>query len=211
MMEKTIPNIELKKTSLTEEMKKYQKYTGQREVEIQNESAQKENSEAVVRRPRKTIQKIRPKSEVREKEVWIDGNRRRPLSYIEGTKEKDFLIHTTKKPVAPSLPRPLLSGLVWQQGSGLFARWKEVFLILNKDCVRCPKISSAKSSQFGSLVFSLDLVLVSDVRYVERRGYLTLVMEGQGMARTYFRRTDGIKEWGRTIQVNNKSVLFIGH
>ena len=69
-----------------------------------------------------------------------------------------------------------------------------MFLILTKDCVRCHKISSAKSSQFGSLVFSLDLVLVSDVRYVERRGYLTLVMEGQG-----------IREWGKVIQVRDKS------
>ena len=31
-----------------------------------------------------------------------------------------------------------------------------MFLILSKDSVRCHKISSAKSSQFGSLVFSLD-------------------------------------------------------
>ena len=36
----------------------------------------------------------------------------------------------------PSLPRPLLSGLVWHQTSGLFSRWKEVFLILTKDCLR---------------------------------------------------------------------------
>ena len=77
-----------------------------------------------------------------------------------------------------------------------------MFLILTKDCVRCHKISSAKSSQFGSLVFSLDLVLVSDVRYVERRGYLTLVMEGMGMSRTFFRRTDGIREWGKIIEVD---------
>ena len=76
-----------------------------------------------------------------------------------------------------------------------------MFLILTKDCVRCHKISSAKSSQFGPLVFSLDLVLVSDVRYVERRGYLTLVLEGQGVDRTYFRRTEGIREWGAVIQV----------
>ena len=81
-----------------------------------------------------------------------------------------------------------------------------MFLILTKDCVRCHKISSAKSSQFGSLVFSLDLVLVSDVRYVERRGYLTLVMEGQGMAGTYFRKTDCIREWGKIIQVRDKTV-----
>ena len=83
-----------------------------------------------------------------------------------------------------------------------------MFLILTKDCVRCHKISSAKSSQFGSLVFSLDLVLVSDVRYVERRGYLTLVMEGQGMARTYFRRTDGIREGGKVIHVRDKTVYI---
>ena len=28
------------------------------------------------------------------------------------------------------------TGLVWQQTSGLFSRWKEVFLILTKDCLR---------------------------------------------------------------------------
>ena len=27
---------------------------------------------------------------------------------------------------APSLPRPVLSGLVWHQTSGLFSRWREV-------------------------------------------------------------------------------------
>ena len=92
MLEKTIPNIELKKTCLTEEMKKYQKYTGHSEEEIRRESAEKENSGAVVRRrPRKTIQKIRPMSEVREKEVLLDADRRRPLSYIEGKKREGFL------------------------------------------------------------------------------------------------------------------------
>ena len=95
---------------------------------------------------------------------------------------------------APSLPRPVLSGLVWHQTSGLFSRWKEVFVILTRDCIRCHKISgSAKNAQFGGLLFSVDLVLVTDVRYVERRGYLTLCLEGQGLTRTYLRRTDGIR------------------
>ena len=31
--------------------------------------------------------------------------------------------HSSK---APSLPRPVLSGLVWHQTSGLFSRWREV-------------------------------------------------------------------------------------
>jgi hypothetical protein len=98
MMEKTIPNMHLKKTGLTEQMNKYQKYSGQSAGQTQRQ----ENSETVVRRrPRKTIQKIRPKSEVRERkeEEDIDRDRRRPLSYIEGTKEKDFYIQTCKKPV----------------------------------------------------------------------------------------------------------------
>ena len=93
MMEKTIPNPEMKKTCLTEQMKKYEEYTGQ--------CAVVENNEVIVRRrPRKT-QKTRPKSEVREKteEGWAGRERRRPLSYIEGSKEKDFYIQTCRKPV----------------------------------------------------------------------------------------------------------------
>ena len=59
---------------------------------------------------------------------------------------------------------------------------------------RCHKISgSAKTAQFGGLLWSLDLVLMSDVRFVERRGYLTLCLEAQGITRTYLRRTDGIR------------------
>lgn len=37
------------------------------------------------------------------------------------------------------------------------------------------------------------------MRYVERRGYLTLCLEGQGLSRTYLRRTEGIREWGKLI------------
>ena len=93
MMEKTTPNTEMKKGCLTEQMRKYEEYTGQ--------CAVVENNEVVVRRrPRKT-QKTRPRSEVREKteEGFAGRERRRPLSYIEGSKEKDFYIQTCKKPV----------------------------------------------------------------------------------------------------------------
>ena len=83
-----------------------------------------------------------------------------------------------------------------------------MFLILTKDCMRGHKIASARSLQFGSLVFSLDLLLVSDVRYVERRGNLTLVMESHGMTKTYLRTTDGIRKWGKIIQVKKKSYIL---
>ena len=34
--------------------------------------------------------------------------------------------------LSTGLPCPLLKGLVWQQGTGLFARWRERFLVLTK-------------------------------------------------------------------------------
>ena len=40
---------------------------------------------------------------------------------------------------------------------------------------------------------------MSDVRFVERRGYLTLCLEAQGITRTYLRRTDGIRDGGLEI------------
>ena len=106
-MEKTIPNMQVmvKKRCLTEQMNKYQKYTGQSAGQKHREAAEKENCETVVRRrTRKTNQKIRPKSEVREKsegEVWMDGDgeRRRPRSYIEGARDKEFYVQTCRKPV----------------------------------------------------------------------------------------------------------------
>ena len=99
-------------------------------------------------------------------------------------------------------------------------------MIITKDCIRCHKISgSSRYAQFGGLLFSVDLVLVTDIRYVERRGnktkkglnivellitycklfgpcfvgYLTLCVEAQGLSRTYLRRTDGIREWGKIL------------
>ena len=98
MMEKTIPSTELKKTCLIEEMKKYQKYTGQ----CGGHGQRQENNEVVVRRRPKKTQKIRPKSEVREKteeDSGVGRDRRRPLSYVEGTRGKDFYVQTCNKPV----------------------------------------------------------------------------------------------------------------
>ena len=42
---------------------------------------------------------------------------------------------------------------------------------------------------------------MSDVRFVERRGYLTLCLEAQGIPRTYLRRTDGIRDGGLEIHL----------
>ena len=42
---------------------------------------------------------------------------------------------------------------------------------------------------------------MSDVRFVERRGYLTLCLEAQGITRTYLRRTDGIRNGSSEIHL----------
>ena len=70
------------------------------EKNIPKESSENDKKDEVVRRrPRKVIPKSRPRSEVREKEVWIDGDKRRPLSYIEGTKEQSSYLQTCRPPV----------------------------------------------------------------------------------------------------------------
>ena len=75
---------------------------------------------------------------------------------------------------------------------------------------RCHKISgSAKTAQFGGALWSLDLVLMSDVRFVERRGYLTLCLEAQGITRTYLRRTDGIRDGGLEIHFHHNIIILL--
>ena len=50
------------------------------------------------------------------------------------------------------------------------------------------------------MLVNMNLVLVSDVRLVERKGYLTMVIEGAGVGRYYFRRTEGVRQWGQVIK-----------
>ena len=51
------------------------------------------------------------------------------------------------------------------------------------------------------MLVNVNLVLVSDVRFVERKGYLTMVIEGAGVGRYYFRRTEAMRQWGQLIKV----------
>ena len=49
------------------------------------------------------------------------------------------------------------------------------------------------SVQVGQTIASINLILVSEVAVVERRGYLTLSVEAGGVGRNYFRRTTSIR------------------
>ena len=44
-----------------------------------------------------------------------------------------------------SLPPTLLSGVIWHQAPGLFSKWREVFLILNRDSLRWHHIQKTAS------------------------------------------------------------------
>ena len=64
---------------------------------------------------------------------------------------------------------------------------------------QCVKRSTIKthmlmlSVQVGQTIASINLILVSEVAVVERRGYLTLSVEAGGVGRNYFRRTSSIR------------------
>jgi hypothetical protein len=81
-----------------------------------------------------------------------------------------------------------------------------VFLVLTKDSVRWHTIdrslggNCSRVQQVGPMLVNVNLVLVSDVRFVERKGYLTMVIEGAGVGRYYFRRTEGVRQWGQVIK-----------
>lgn len=44
-----------------------------------------------------------------------------------------------------SLPPTLLSGVIWHQAPGIFSKWREVFLILNRDSLRWHHIQKTAS------------------------------------------------------------------
>ena len=81
-----------------------------------------------------------------------------------------------------------------------------MFLVLTKDSVRWHTIdrslggNCSRVQQVGPMLVNVNLVLVSDVRFVERKGYLTMVIEGAGVGRYYFRRTEGVRQWGQVIK-----------
>lgn len=125
---------------------------------------------------------------------------------------------TTSRPVTPvsfsnqrqhsrltdsSLPPTILSGVVWHNSPGLFSRWRQVFLILNRDTLRwhhIHKTSSINHHQVGPTIASLNLILISDVSFVERKGYLTICIEAGGVGSNFFRRTSMLRHWGELIK-----------
>ena len=57
----------------------------------------------------------------------------------------------------------------------------------------CYDITSIFLSKIGATIASINLILVSDVTFVERRGYLTLSIDAGGVGRNFFRRISSIR------------------
>ena len=54
-------------------------------------------------------------------------------------------------------------------------------------------VTSFIVSKIGATIASINLILVSDVTFVERRGYLTLSIDAGGVGRNFFRRISSIR------------------
>ena len=111
-----------------------------------------------------------------------------------------------------SLPPTILSGVVWHNSPGLFSRWRQVFLILNRDTLRwhhIHKTSSINHHQVGPTIASLNLILISDVSFVERKGYLTICIEAGGVGSNFFRRTSMLRYLIYKIVVRQNLINYI--
>ena len=110
-------------------------------------------------RVKRQVREGRPGSEVREGRTGEELVGGRPLSCIEGAHQKEQYRRCRADQVSLLLPRPLLSGLVWNQAAGLFAKWREVFLVLTKDSVRWHTIDKTSKalqvSMFEMVVLGL--------------------------------------------------------
>ncbi len=105
-------------------------------------------------------------------------------------------------------------GLLWQQRSGLFSRWKERYLVLTPDYLNCFRRGGAGiRSEMGAFAFKVRLAEVEGVEVVDRRGYLTVVLTvknaeggegGGGQGKILLRKPEGIREWYNDIKVRLK-------
>ena len=107
-------------------------------------------------------------------------------------------------------------GVMWVQQEKLFSRWKERFIILTPSYLHIFKKSTSRLSDMGtfvnkvsfkSLIESLQKLIIQirlseteNLSIEERKGYLTLVLVTARDSRLLLRKTEGIRDWQRSIQ-----------
>jgi len=93
----------------------------------------------------------------------------------------------------------LRKGVMWVQQEKLFSRWKERFIILTSSYLHIFKKSTSRLSDMGTFVNKIRLSEIESLKLEERKGYLTLVLVTSRDSRLLLRKTEGIKDWQRSI------------
>lgn len=93
----------------------------------------------------------------------------------------------------------LRKGVMWVQQEKLFSRWKERFIILTSSYLHIFKKSTSRLSDMGTFVNKIRLSEIESLKMEERKGYLTLVLVTSRDSRLLLRKTEGIKDWQRSI------------
>ena len=110
-------------------------------------------------------------------------------------------------------------GVVWVQQEKMFSRWKERFIILTTSYLHIFKKSTSRLSDMGTFVNKVSqqfnwygrgkatpvstqirLSEIENLSIEERKGYLTLVLATQRDSRLLLRKTEGIRDWQRSLE-----------
>jgi len=90
--------------------------------------------------------------------------------------------------------------LLWQQRDKLFSRWKERYFILTKDFLQCFKKETSKITEMGGFIFKIKLSEVESVDLLDKRGYLTISINLPREAKVFLRKTEGIRDWYKSLK-----------
>jgi len=91
-------------------------------------------------------------------------------------------------------------GVMWVQQEKMFSRWKERFIILTTSYLHIFKKSTSRLSDMGTFVNKIRLSEIENLSIEERKGYLTLVLATQRDSRLLLRKTEGIRDWQRSLE-----------
>lgn len=118
------------------------------------------------------------------------------------------LTDNTEQSSASSGPSPSLlgsdtcirKGVMWVQQEKMFSRWKERFIILTSSYLHIFKKSTSRLSDMGTFVNKIRLSEIDNLSIEERKGYLTLVLVTARDSRLLLRKTEGIRDWQKSIE-----------
>jgi len=91
-------------------------------------------------------------------------------------------------------------GVMWVQQEKMFSRWKERFIILTPSYLHIFKKSTSRLSDMGTFVNKIRLSEIENLSIEERKGYLTLVLVTVRDSRLLLRKTEGIRDWQKSIE-----------